>query len=166
MVEPGSRLPGLLRMATGAIAAKLAPMPVLVAGEALAAKAEERVIQILDLDLRAGAGGDPLFVVAGLALLFAMFAFERKSGLSSMIEAPALQTGENKSTAVMFHMTACTIGLRARGFVGAPVKTGAGIDPAADFGVTVQASEAARANTEIVARGAFGDTLQLLVRAR
>jgi hypothetical protein len=141
-------------------------MTVLVAAKALPAKAEEGSIQILYLNLRSRSHGNPILVVARLTLLFAMFAFQRKPGLSCMVKACTVQACKDKSTSVMFHMTARTIGLRAGRSVGTPVKAGASVRPAPYLGMAVQALEAARAGSEIVTRSTFSDTLQFFVRAR
>ena len=141
-------------------------MPVLVAAKALPAKAEEGSIQVLYPYFRACGYGNPIFVVARLTLLLAMFAFQRKPGLIFMVKARTVQSCKDKSTSVMFHMTARTIGLSSGRPVGAPVKTGASVRPAPYLGMAVQALEAARARSEIVTRSTLSDTLQLFVRAR
>ena len=153
-------------MAAGAVVAKLTPMPVLVATQAVAPEAEEGMVQVLDLDFGARAGGNLLLVVTRLTFLLVMRAFQHKSGLGSVIEARAIQASEDKSTTVMFHMAAHTIDLSIQRLVGASVKARVGSDPPADFRVTIETLEAARTGAEIVARGAPGHTLQLLVGSR
>jgi membrane protein implicated in regulation of membrane protease activity len=56
MIESGSRLKGIRRVATQAIGAELPLMLILMTGRALTAKTKERPVQILQFDLGAGAG--------------------------------------------------------------------------------------------------------------
>jgi hypothetical protein len=96
-------------VATAALGAHLPPVRILVAGSALAAKSQERPVDILHFDLRPRAGCDVLGGVAALALLFAMLTLQDETRLGRMVKALAVQTGERKSETIMFHMTARAI---------------------------------------------------------
>jgi hypothetical protein len=56
MIESGSGLKAILRVAAAAIITELALMPILMTGNTLTAKTKERPVQILQFDLGAGAG--------------------------------------------------------------------------------------------------------------
>ena len=166
VAKPGRGFPRLLRMAARAIGAELSAMLVLVAAQTIAAQPQESAAQVLNLDFRALRRRDSPLRVAGFALLLAMCAFQYETGAGCVIEVPLFQASEDEFAAIMFHMTARAIGLAGRRFVGSPVKAGSRFHPAPNFGMAVQASEAAGSGAEVVAGGTFADAFELLVWSR
>ena len=150
MTESRRLLKGLLGVAARALGAELAAMWVLVAGGAFAAQAEERTVQIFQLDLGARGRIHPLRAVAVLALLPAMLAFQRESGLGEVVEGVAVQTHQREGLAIMFHMTTRTIRLTGRIPEYPGVKPGVLLHPAPDLRMAFQALEPARASSKVV----------------
>jgi hypothetical protein len=166
MIESGSGLEAVLRVAVQAIGAELALMLVLVAVQALAAKTEERPVQIFQLDLGLGSSGDMSGNVTLLALLLGVLAGQGKAGLGEVIELLTVEINQRSSLPLMFLMTTPAIGLAGKAFVVIRVKARVGLHPAADFGVTLETFEAAGSGSKLVTGRAFGHALQLLVSAR
>jgi len=166
VVEARSWLPRLLGMATGAPGAQLAAMLVRVAIEALAAKAQERVAEILELDRGASITRNPPVVVARLAFLPLVRALEDEAGLFAMIEFSTLQAGELESAPIVLHVAARAIPLGRGRFVSPAVQAGVYLNAPCDLSVTIQTFERAAAGAEIVAGRASGDSFQLLMGSR
>lgn len=91
VIEALCRFPRILRMAAGALLAQLTAVPVLMAGRALLAEAQEGRVEIFHFDLGAGGGRQVFFDVTGLAWLFAVFAFETERGLRKVVECLSVQ---------------------------------------------------------------------------
>ena len=163
MIERGDGFPILLAVAASAVGSKLPLMLVLMASEAFAFQAEKRLIRILHLYLRPRRRGDFLRVVASLAFLRAMFSLEREARFRRVIERLALQTDKREFLAVVFRVTSSAIGLIRRGLVGVRVKAGVFVDPALNFGVTIETLQRSRACAEVVAGDTVGHALQLLM---
>lgn len=153
-------------MAPAAVSPFLAAVRVFVAVRAFLTQAKERVVQVLDLDLRACACGNVFRRVALFAGERGVLAFERETGLSGMIEAFALQADDGEFFAVMLHMTAHAIGLARGRLVGACMKSGVRVEALANLDVAFEALEGSCARTEVVARGALRNPLQFLMRLR
>ncbi len=109
VVEFCSRFPGLRAMTAQAIGAELLLVRLLVTRNALAAQAQERLVEVFHLDLRAGCGSDLSGFVALLAALFTMFAFQREACLLAVIEALAVKRDQGKSRPAMFRVTASAV---------------------------------------------------------
>jgi hypothetical protein len=130
---------------------------------AFPAQSEEGTVQIPHLDRRPR-GTSVLCVVAAFAFLLAMFPFEPEAGLRFVVEGIASKPDKRERPAVMLHMAPGTIGLASRSFDRARVKACLRIQPGADFRMALHAFEASRPGAEVVARSAFRNTLQLLMR--
>ena len=168
VIEAGSGPPGILLVAAFAIRSLLAPVHVLVAGSALPAKAEERVVQVFYLDLRARAGQNQFRHVTLLAGKGPMFPFESHSGFGRVIETFALQPDEGELFAVMVRMAPRAVGLARGTLVFVRMKARMSVQPALDFHVTFEALKTAcpPAWSEVVTGSAFRYAFILLVSVR
>jgi len=159
MAESGSRLPGVLPVAFQAIAAELSLMLILMARKTFPAKAQERPVHVLHLDLDAGRGWDVLCGVAFLTFQLVVFALQDKARLNGMVEGLPVQTGEVEFLPVMFHMTAAAIRLGSRLLILVRVKPLVRFHSSPNLGMTFQAFQPAGSNSKIVTGSAFGHAL-------
>jgi len=154
-------------MAARAIRSLLCPVHILVAGSALPAKAQKRMIEIFFLDLRARAGWYEFRYVALLARKGLVFPFQGHARFSRMIKGLTVQPDQREFFAVVVRVTSRAVRLAAGTLVLSRVVAGVGLQPMLDLNMTLEALKVpvARARPEIVARRAFSDALQLLVSA-
>jgi len=96
-------------MASEAVVAELLPVRIDMARNACAAKPEKRPVWILHLYLRQCCGIHSIRVVATLARLLTMTAFQKKSSLRCMLEGLPVQRDEDIICALMFRVALCTI---------------------------------------------------------
>ena len=95
-----------------------------------------------------------------LAAQLGVLSLQSESRESAMFKFLAVQFGERKLPPIVFHVAAGAIDLSVGSVIGTGVIANMLFDAAADFGVTIQALEAAVAKAEIVTGGAFGGALQ------
>jgi hypothetical protein len=152
VIEAGSGRPGILRMAACAVRSLLSFVHISVARKALAAKTEKRMVEILDLDVRAGGGRNKLAHVALLAGKGLMLPFQRHTSFGGVIEALTVQSHQGEFRAVMLRVTAHAVRLAGGTLVLAGMITGMSIQPVPDLNVTFEALKAAvsSARSEIV----------------
>jgi hypothetical protein len=165
VIETVRGLPGILRMAARAIGPLLPLVHVLVAGNAFAAESQKGMVEILDLDLGAGAGWNKLRDVALLAGNGLMFSFEGHACFHGVIEAFAVEPNQCEFFAVMVGVAANAIRLRRGTLILVGMKAGVGSQPVLNLNVALQALKAARpgAWSQIVTECTFGHAFQLLV---
>ena len=126
------------------------------------------MVKVLDLDLRAGAGGNKLGHVALLAGESLVLAFQSHAGLRGVIERLAVQPDQGEFFAVMVGMATAAVRLARRTLILVRMKTRMGVQPMLDLNVTFEALKCTvpRARSEIVTRSALSHALILLMSAR
>ena len=60
----------------------------------------------------------------------------------------------------MLHVTTCAVGLAGKGFDGARVKPGVGVEPLFDFQMTFQTAKSLGSRAEVVTVGALRDAFE------
>jgi hypothetical protein len=165
VTETRGRLPGVERVAAGAMGIELAAVFVAVAGSAVAGQAEIGAIQILEEDASAGRWRNIVGFVALVAGDGGVTAFERVAGLA-VVEgfAVGLPMDELEIRAVVFGMAFGALGPGdVRGEEGG-MQAAVFREALANLGVALEAFEDARAAAEVVALGAVGGAGKRLVR--
>jgi hypothetical protein len=94
MIESGSRLKAILRVAAQTIGAQLALMLILMTCGALTAKSQERPVWIFQFDLAAGAGWNLVYRMTAPAFLLLMLTGQGKACLGKVVEFLAVQTNQ------------------------------------------------------------------------
>jgi len=92
-----------------------------------------------------------------------MFAFQRESSLSFVVEGFSIQTGKEKFLSVVLNMATRAVHLIGRLLVRFGVIPLVGLHAALDFCVAFQALEAPVSCAQIMTVGTLGHTLPLLV---
>lgn len=110
------------------------------------------MVEILDLDLRAGGNGNKLPHMALLACKGLVLALERHSGFRGVIKAFPVQLDQGKFFAVMIGVATDAVSLSGGTLVLARVITRAGVQPALDLEMTLETLKGSipRAGSEIV----------------
>lgn len=111
MVEPAYRFPSLGSVAAGALRPQLPLMTILVAGNAIPAKSQERAAEVFRFDLAPRSRADSFLVVACAALELPVLTSQGKSRLRSVIEPHTANLDKHEFPPVMFHVARSTLRL-------------------------------------------------------
>ena len=100
------------------------------------------MVEIFHFDLGARGNRDIFRGMALLAFLRPMLADQRESGFFGMVEAVAINTGENETDAIVFHVAAGAIGLSQGRFIRPGMHPGMRFDALANLAMTLETIEA------------------------
>jgi hypothetical protein len=125
------------------------------------------MVEILDLDLRAGAGWYKLRHVALLAGQGLMLSFQGQARFSRMIEGLTVQSNQSELFAVVVRVASRAVRLAGGTLVLAGMITRVGVQSVLDLNVTLEALKAPVPcpRSKIVTRCALSHALVLLVSA-
>lgn len=156
--------PGILRVATDAVCAQLAGVPVLMAGKAVPAQAEVGAVHVLELDVLSRRRRQFLGVVATRAVDPPVFALQRETGLGSVVEAVCPQACQGDAFPGVFNVAASAIALARGRIEGAGVQARPRFHSAPDLTMTFHALETARPCPKLMTGRAPGHSFQFLMR--
>jgi hypothetical protein len=148
-----------------ALRSQLAGVGILVAGCALDGQSKIRLAHILDPDLGSRGKRDALRIVARFTRQRLMFAQQREVRQRVVLEGGAIELGDLELTTVVLKVTSGAIDLASVDIECASVISAPGRHAPIDLGMTGQAFESGGAKSEVVARSAFGGTLEILMGA-
>ncbi len=127
VIEQLRGLPSVLRMTTGAFAAELAFVGVLMTLRAFAPHPEESLVLILYANLRR-LHFDSSRIVAALARVRSVFPNQLKARHLCVVEALLIKLCELESLTVMFVVAACTVQLIVGCFINSGMVTGPSVE--------------------------------------